>query len=335
MNESAKVLMIEDSASLAEVYKAYLSDTDYQLVTVETLGRAHATLGAFRPDIVLLDIELPDGNGMDFLADLQGQEDAPKVIVMTAHGTSDMAVKAIQLGAFDFLTKPFDAARLRVTLDNAASQLRLGKRVTQLASLERESYGSFIGKSLAMQSVYKTIDSLASSDATGFIVGESGTGKELIEKAIHYTSTRSEKPFVTVNVAAITETILESELFGYDKGAFTGANTKHDGLFKAADGGTMFLDEIGDMALPTQTKILRALQEGEIQRVGGEKTIKVDVRLIAATNRDLEKMVEDKSFREDLYYRLYGLQIELPSLKDRGNDVLILAKHFIDAFCDD
>lgn len=332
MSESAKVLMIEDSASLAEVYKAYLSDSDYQLVTVETLGRAHATLGAFRPDIVLLDIELPDGNGMDFLADLQGQEDAPKVIVMTAHGTSDMAVKAIQLGAFDFLTKPFDAARLRVTLDNAASQLRLGKRVTQLASLERESYGSFIGKSLAMQSVYKTIDSLASSDATGFIVGESGTGKELAAEAIHQHSKRSGNAFIAINCGAIPGELMESELFGHIKGAFTGASANREGAASVANGGTLFLDEICEMSLELQKKLLRFIQTGTFRKVGSNQLEKVDVRFVCATNRDPLEEVREGRFREDLFYRLHVVPVRMPPLRERAGDVMMIANHFLTEF---
>jgi len=225
MDTQAKVLMVEDSVSLSTIYKAYLQDSDYKLVAVETLGSAHAALGAFQPDIILLDIELPDGNGMDFLEEAVRQEHPPKIIIMTAHGSSDMAVQAINKGAFDFLTKPFDAARLKVTLDNAADQLQLGKRAEKLASLERDHYCNFIGKSLAMQSVYKTIDSLAASDATGFIVGESGTGKELAAEAIHQQSQRSEAEFIAINCGAIPGELMESELFGHVKGAFTGAST--------------------------------------------------------------------------------------------------------------
>ena len=241
MDAKPKVLMIEDSISLTAIYTAYLEDTDYKLISVETLGAAHAALGAFRPDIVLLDIELPDGNGMDFLSETSSMENPPKIIVMTAYGNSDMAVQAIQSGAFDFLTKPFDAARLKVTLNNAASQLELGKRVNELSSLERDKYCDFIGKSLAMQSVYRTIDSLAASDATGFIVGESGTGKELAAEAIHRQSPRSGEEFIAINCGAIPGELMESELFGHVKGAFTGASTNREGAASVANGGTLFL----------------------------------------------------------------------------------------------
>ena len=259
MSNQAKVLMIEDSVSLSAIYKAYLEDTDYQLVSVETLGAAHAALGAFQPDIILLDIELPDGNGMDFLEEAATLEQPPKIIVMTAHGTSDMAVKAIQKGAFDFLTKPFDAARLAVTLGNAAAQLQLGKRAAQLAELERDHYCNFIGSSLAMQSVYKTLDSLAASDATGFIVGESGTGKELAAEAIHQQSPRREAEFIAINCGAIPSELMESELFGHVKGSFTGASSHREGAASVANGGTLLLDEISEMDMNLQAKLLRVL----------------------------------------------------------------------------
>jgi len=255
MKQIPKILMVEDSASLAAVYQAYLEDSEYEVVTVETLSRAHACLSSFEPDIVLLDIELPDGNGMDFLVETRNLEAPPRVIVMTAHGSSDMAVEAMRQGAFDFLTKPFDAARLKVTLANAASQLRLGEKVNELASLEREQFGDFIGKSLAMQSVYKTIDSLASSDATGFIVGESGTGKELAAEAIHNHSVRRNKAFIAINCGAIPGELMESELFGHVKGAFTGARNNREGAATIADGGTLFLDEICEMSLEQQKKL--------------------------------------------------------------------------------
>jgi DNA-binding NtrC family response regulator len=332
MTQEAKVLMIEDSVSLAEVYKAYLADTDYQLVTVETLGRAHATLGAYRPEIVLLDIELPDGNGMDFLADVRSMDNPPEVIVMTAHGTSDMAVEAIGLGAFDFLTKPFDAARLRVTLDNAAAQRRLGKRVSELAVMERDHYGNFIGKSPAMQSVYKTIDSLASSDATGFIVGESGTGKELAAEAIHHYSERRDKGFMAINCGAIPGELMESELFGHVKGSFTGASSHREGAASVADGGTLFLDEICEMSLELQKKLLRFIQTGTFRKVGSNTLEKVDVRFVCATNRDPLVEVREGRFREDLFYRLHVVPVRMPPLREREGDVMLIARHFLEQF---
>lgn len=332
MEASIKVLMVEDSPSLTEVYKAYLAGTDYSVVTVDTLGQAHATLGAYQPDIVLLDIELPDGSGMDFLAEAQAQERPPKVVIMTAHGTSDMAVEAIRLGAFDFLTKPFDSARLRVTLDNAASQLRLGQKVHELASLERDHYENFIGKSLAMQSVYKTIDSIAVSDATGFIVGESGTGKELAAEAIHRKSPRKDKEFVAINCGAIPAELMESELFGHVKGAFTGASHNREGAASVANEGTLFLDEICEMSLELQKKLLRFIQTGTFRKVGGNTLEQVDVRFVCATNRDPLAEVREGRFREDLFYRLHVVPVRMPPLREREGDVMMIASHFLQTF---
>jgi two-component system repressor protein LuxO len=335
MSNGAKILMIEDSASLAEVYKAYLADTGHQVVVVETLGRAHASLGAYRPDVVLLDIELPDGSGMDFLADVQAMDNPPEVIVMTAHGTSDMAVRAIDLGAFDFLTKPFDAARLKVTLDNALSQRQLGRRVDELAHRgERDHYGDFIGKSPAMQSVYQTIDSLAASDATGFIVGESGTGKELAAEAIHRRSERRDKAFIAINCGAIPGELMESELFGHVKGAFTGASSHREGAASVADGGTLFLDEICEMSLELQKKLLRFIQTGTFRKVGSNTLEKVDVRFVCATNRDPLEEVREGRFREDLFYRLHVVPVRMPPLRERDGDVMMIARHFLQDFSD-
>jgi two-component system repressor protein LuxO len=324
--------MVEDSASLAAMYEAYLEDAEYELATVETLGQAHASLRSFRPDIVLLDIELPDGNGMDFLADIRDLEAAPRVIVMTAHGSSDMAVEAIRQGAFDFLTKPFDAARLQVTLANAASQLQQDRRISELASLERDHFGKFIGKSLAMQSVYKTIDLLAASDATGFIVGESGTGKELAVEAIHQRSRRRDQPFIAINCGAIPGELIESELFGHVRGAFTGADAQRTGAAGIADGGTLFLDEICEMDLELQKKLLRFIQTGTFCKVGSNKLETVDVRFLCATNRDPLVEVREGRFREDLFYRLHVVPVRMPPLRERSDDVLMIARHFLRQF---
>lgn len=332
MNKQAKILMVEDSVSLTAIYKAYLKDTEYELVAVETLGAAHAALGAFQPDIVLLDIELPDGNGMDLLAEATAVSEPPKVIVMTAHGTSDMALDAIQKGAFDFLTKPFDGPRLKVTIDNAAEQLQLGKRAAKLARLERDHYCNFIGKSLAMQSVYKTIDSLAGSDATGFIVGESGTGKELAAEAIHSESTRCNAEFIAINCGAIPSELMESELFGHVKGAFTGASANREGAASIANGGTLFLDEICEMSLELQKKLLRFIQTGTFRKVGSNTLEQVDVRFVCATNRDPLVEVREGRFREDLFYRLHVIPVRLPPLREREEDVLMIAEHFLAHF---
>jgi two-component system repressor protein LuxO len=334
MDTQVRVLMVEDSISLSAIYKAYLEGANYQLVCAETLGVAHAILGSFQPDIILLDIELPDGNGMDFLVEAVALELSPTVIIMTAHGTSDMAVKAIQKGAFDFLTKPFDVARLKVTIDNAAAQLKLGKRADKLAKLERDHYCNFIGQSLAMQSVYKTIDSLAASDATGFIVGESGTGKELAAEAIHQQSLRSNAEFIAINCGAIPGELMENELFGHVKGAFTGASSNREGAASVANGGTLFLDEICEMSLDLQKKLLRFIQTGTFRKVGSTTLEKVDVRFVSATNRDPLVEVRAGRFREDLFYRLHVIPVRMPPLREREADLLMLANHFLLQFSD-
>ena len=332
MTTPTKLMMVEDSSSLATIYRAYLSNEPYDLVCVETLGRAHATLDAFEPDIVLLDIELPDGNGMDFLDYVMELPRPPVVIVMTAHGTSDMAVRAIDMGALDFLTKPFDRARLRVTLANAAEKLSLGRQVDALAHRQRGTFGSFIGASSAMQSVYETIEALAPTDATGFIVGESGTGKEFAAEAIHSFSRRSTGEFVAINCGAIPGELMESELFGHVKGAFTGASAAREGAASVANGGTLFLDEICEMDLELQKKLLRFIQTGTFRKVGSNTLETVDVRFVCATNRDPLIEVREGRFREDLFYRLHVVPVRMPPLRERGEDVLLIAKHFLERF---
>jgi len=335
MDAALRVMMVEDSPSLSAIYQAYLADEPYRLVCVDSLGRAHATLDGFAPEIILLDIELPDGNGMDFLAHVMELEHPPRVVVMTAHGTSDMAIEAIRVGATDFLTKPFDAARLRVTLANAAEQVSLGRQVEALSRRERDGYGGFIGASAAMQSVYDTIDALAPTDATGFIVGESGTGKELAAEAIHAVSNRRDREFVAINCAAIPGELMESELFGHVKGAFTGASTAREGAARVADGGTLFLDEICEMDLELQKKLLRFIQTGTFRRVGSNTLETVDVRFVCATNRDPLVEVREGRFREDLFYRLHVVPVRLPPLRERGADILLIARSFLERYAKD
>ena len=333
VSEQAKLLMVEDSPSLTAIYKAHLEAEPYRLVCVASLGRAHAAVDAFAPDIVLLDIELPDGNGMDFLAHLMALPAPPKVVVMTAHGTSDMAVNAIRIGAADFLTKPFDAARLRVTLANAAEQLNLGRQLKALSSSKRrETYGRFVGDCAAMQTVYETIDALAPSAATGFIVGESGTGKELAAEAIHRFSPRRDGELVAINCAAIPGELMESELFGHVKGAFTGASSAREGAAAVADGGTLFLDEICEMEPELQKKLLRFIQTGTFRKVGSNTLETVDVRFVCATNRDPLVEVREGRFREDLFYRLHVVPLRLPPLRERGRDILLIARRLLRQF---
>ncbi|WP_439100786.1 sigma-54-dependent transcriptional regulator [Congregibacter sp.] len=332
MTDALKLMIVEDSQSLAAIYNGYLAEEAYQITTVGSLGVAHATLDAFAPNLILLDVELPDGNGIDFLHHAMALAQPPKVIVMTAHGTSDMAVDAIRMGASDFLTKPFDAARLKVTLGNAAAQLELGKKIEELSSKQRKGYASFIGASNAMQTVYQTIDSLAPSDATGFIVGESGTGKELAAEAIHAHSKRAGKEFVAINCGAIPGELMESELFGHVKGAFTGASAAREGAASVADGGTLFLDEICEMDLELQKTLLRFIQTGTFRKVGSNTLETVNVRFLCATNRDPLAEVREGRFREDLFYRLHVVPVRLPPLRERDRDILMIARHFLDVY---
>lgn len=327
-----KLLMVEDSLSMAAVYKAYLKDTDYSVRIVTNLEGAREECQRLLPDIVMLDVELPDGSGLDLLHELQTTDDSIEVIIMTAHGSSDMAVKAIDDGAFDFLTKPFDKARLMVTLDNAGQHQELARRVEAYSSFDRDRYCNFIGKSLPMQAVYRVIDSLAASTATAFIIGESGTGKELAAEAIHSRSARADRSFHALNCGAIPTELMESELFGHTKGAFTGATSDREGAAAVANGGTLFLDEICEMDLELQKKLLRFLQTGTYQKVGSNKLETVDIRFVCATNKDPLTEVRAGRFREDLYYRLHVVPLQLPPLRARDEDIELLARFFLEQF---
>ncbi|KAB1453788.1 quorum-sensing sigma-54 dependent transcriptional regulator LuxO [Vibrio panuliri] len=315
------LLMVEDTASVAALYRSYLTPLGIDINIVGT-GRDAIDSLAFRtPDLILLDLRLPDMTGMDVLHEVKQQNPDVPVIFMTAHGSIDTAVEAMRHGAQDFLIKPCEADRLRVTVNNAirkASKLKTEEGVNQ-------GYQGFIGSSQTMQAVYRTIDSAAASKASIFITGESGTGKEVCAEAIHAASKRGDKPFIAINCAAIPKDLIESELFGHVKGAFTGAATDRQGAAELADGGTLFLDELCEMDLDLQTKLLRFIQTGTFQKVGSSKMKSVDVRFVCATNRDPWKEVQQGRFREDLYYRLYVIPLHLPPLRERGEDVIEIA----------
>jgi two-component system repressor protein LuxO len=334
MASKTSLLMVEDSLSLAAIYMSYLRDEDIDVRHVANLTDAVDYLQHTVPDVLLLDIELPDGNGMDLLKEIMTQNLPTDVIVMTAHGSSDMAGQAIRMGAFDFLTKPFDANRLQVTIANAVQHSNLSKKVKTLSELDRDSYCQFIGQSLPMQAVYRVIDSVAASDATAFIVGESGTGKELAAEAIHRQSKRADNTFHAINCGAIPSELMESELFGHVKGAFTGATSSRDGAATIANGGTLFLDEICEMDLDLQKKLLRFIQSGEFQPVGSNKIERVDIRFVCATNKDPMTEVREGRFREDLYYRLHVIPLQLPPLRERDDDVLVIARRFLADFAE-
>ncbi|BDU31829.1 Luminescence regulatory protein luxO [Vibrio nigripulchritudo MADA3029] len=316
------LLMVEDTASVAALYRSYLSPLGLDITIVGTGKDAVESLEERTPDLILLDLRLPDMTGMDVLSSVKSNYPDVPVIFMTAHGSIDTAVEEMRKGAQDFLIKPCEADRLRVTVNNA---IRKAGKLRSPSSEPDNNYQGFIGSSQTMQAVYRTIDSAAPSKASVFITGESGTGKEVCAEAIHAASKRGENPFIAINCAAIPKDLIESELFGHVKGAFTGASTDRQGAAELADGGTLFLDELCEMDLDLQTKLLRFIQTGTFQKVGSSKMKSVDVRFVCATNRDPWKEVQEGRFREDLYYRLYVIPLHLPPLRDRGEDVVEIA----------
>ena len=328
--KTQRALLIEDTPSLALVYQGYLRRLGFE---VQWCKLGHEGLAAARdqpPDLMLLDLQLPDVHGTEVLAQLQADTAAFPRIVITAHGSVEHAVKAMRLGAADFLEKPFTAERLEITLRNVMDQAALREQVRVIREeIERDGYAGFVGRSLPMQVVYRIIDSAAASRAPVFITGESGTGQELCAQAIHERSNRAVGPMIAVNCGAIPRELFESEIFGHQKGAFSGATRDRVGAAEQADGGTLFLDEIGEMDTDLQVKLLRFLQTGRIQPVGATRDRAVDVRVVCATNRDPIQQIAEGRFREDLYYRLNVIPIEMPPLRDRGEDVLSIAGHFL------
>lgn len=326
VDERLTVLMVEDTPSLAAMYQLFLQDEPLTLTTVSNGQQALEHIRRQPPDILLLDLILPDMPGMDILQWLHQEQLNVTTIVMTAHGSVDVAVDAMRLGAHDFISKPVESERLKVTLHNTMKFRHLNQLVNKYRhEMERERFQGFIGESLPMQKVYRLIENAAPSTATVFITGESGTGKEVCAEAIHQLSGRAEGPFIALNCAAIPRDLMESELFGHIKGAFTGALQDRDGAVIRANGGTLFMDEICEMDLELQSKLLRFLQTGLIQPVGSSNHIKVDVRIVCATNRDPLIEVEQGRFREDLYYRLHVIPVHLPPLRERGGDVINIA----------
>jgi len=328
-----EILLVEDTRSLAEVYRQYLRAEPWPIRHVETLADAEAALAAHPCDLVMLDLRLPDGDGLELLRRLRARADSPAVVVITAHGSVATAVDAMRAGAVDFLLKPFSAERLIVTIANALERRRLSQEVALLRAVgERASFCGFIGAAPTMQAVYRMIENAASSRATVFVTGESGTGKELCAEAVHRLSQRASGPFIAINCAAIPRDLMESEIFGHVRGAFTGAVADRIGAATLADGGTLFLDETCELDLALQGKLLRFVQTGTFQRVGSTRTERVDVRFVCATNRDPLSEVRAGRFREDLYYRLHVVPIHLPPLRDRGDDVIAIAESFLHQF---
>lgn len=323
-----KILVIDDDDDLRYSLKRVFSGKHYVVVEADSGEEGIKVAEAEKPDVILLDNRMKGMGGIEALQHLRGINPNTMIILMTAYGTTQTTIEAMKFGAFDYIMKPFDLKKILSITEAALAAsddlVRASKDEKSGGISQEDIDGGIIGSSAAMQNVFKMIGQVAASEVTVMITGESGTGKELIARSIFQNSLRSSKPYIAVNCAAIPENLIESELFGHEKGSFTGASNQRIGKFELCDGGTIFLDEIGDMALTTQTKILRALQEGEIQRVGSSETIKVNVRMLAATNKPLEEMVGEKTFREDLYYRLNVVRIQLPPLRERMEDVPLL-----------
>jgi DNA-binding NtrC family response regulator len=326
------VLIVEDEAGIRLALTGLLRRESYEVVQCEDGADALARLDAEAFDFVLTDLALGAGpSGLDVLRFTKERQPETPVVMITAHGNEKIAVEAMKLGADDYVPKPFDNDEIRLVVRRALERTRLARENRELrARIERDfGMGSLIGRGAAMRQVFETIRKVAETDLTVLVRGESGTGKELVAQALHEASARKSGPFVAVNCAAIGRELVESELFGHEKGAFTGADARRIGRFEAAHGGTIFLDEIGDMAPDTQAKVLRVLQERTFERVGGTKPIQVDVRVVAATHRDLEKDVAARRFREDLYYRVSVIPVEVPPLRDRPEDIPELVRHFV------
>ena len=329
-----KLLLIDDEADVQYSFRRIFDSPAIELTTAASGEEGLKIIPRLKPDLVIMDVRMGGMNGLETLRRLRQADARLPVIMMTAYGTTQTAIEAMKLGAYDYLLKPFDVPKLKQIITAALKAARDMKEVVSYEPLlESEDYDlGIVGRSERMQDVFKLIGQLSASDATALITGESGTGKELVARAIYNHSHRSTQPFLAINCAAIPENLLESELFGHEKGAFTGASTQRIGKFEQCNKGTIFLDEIGDMTLATQTKILRVLQSGTFERVGGNQPVKVDVRVIAATNKPLDQAVANREFREDLFYRLNVVRIELPPLRERQDDIRLLVNYFLKTF---
>ena len=328
-----KLLVVDDDALILECFRFAFS---VEPLSIETASTAREALSLFREksfDVVITDVRLPDSSGLKLLGDLQVLDRKVPVILMTGHGTANTAIEAMQRGAFEYLLKPLDLEALQSVVDRALETSRMVRTPAKIANdTDLDEGDLLVGQCPAMQEVYRQIGRVAGQDVTVLILGESGTGKEVVARAIYQYSKRSDKPFLAINCAAIPDNLLESELFGHEKGSFTGAERKRIGKFEQCDGGTLFLDEIGDMTPLTQTKVLRVLQDQQFERVGGTEMVRTNVRLIAATNRILTAMMEQETFRSDLYYRLNVYTIRLPPLRERISDLPMLIDHFLRRF---
>jgi two-component system response regulator HydG len=337
MQTKRRILVVDDEVNARSALTELLRDDGYTVEAAADGFKALGKIADFSPDLVLTDLKMPGMDGIQLLGRLHEQDPELPVVVMTAFGEVETAVGAMRAGARDYLSKPINVGELSVVLSRELEQRQLRQEAGMLRArlAEKYSFENIIGNAAPMQTIFKTVSQIASSRASVLITGESGTGKELIAAAIHQRSPRAKGPFVKLHCAALAESLLESELFGHERGAFTGAQARRDGRFQQANGGTLFLDEIGEISPSVQVKLLRFLQEREFERVGGNETISVDVRVIAATNRELRKMVADGRFREDLFYRLNVINLEMPALRQRRSDVPLLAAHFLRKFTDE
>ncbi len=333
----SRILVVDDERSIRDVLSIMLTRAGYEVDQAEGGEAALECIERSLYDLVITDLSMPKVGGMDVLKRTKESSPSTAVIIITAFGTADTAVEAMKLGALDYITKPFKNEEIKIVVHNALERRRLEDENRFLREEARSRYGfaNLVGRSRAMTEVYDLIKKLQDNRANVLIIGESGTGKEMVAKAIHYNGIRKDAPFVTVNCGAIPEHLIESELFGHRKGAFTGAVANKPGLFQLADGGTIFLDEIGEMPLNTQVKLLRAIQERSFRNLGGVEDIHVNVRLLAATNRDLAQEVKEGRFREDLYYRLNVIQITVPPLRERMEDLRLLVEHFVEQFSEE
>jgi two-component system, NtrC family, nitrogen regulation response regulator NtrX len=327
----SRILVIDDEAAIRDSLRMTLEYEGYEFIGAATGQEGLALAEREAPDLVLLDVKMPGMDGIEVLERLRNMNDALPVVVVSGHGTISTAVEATKKGAFDFIEKPFASERVLVSLRNALDQRQLRDENRSLKKAVEVRH-QMVGDSQALKQVMAAVARAAPTNATVLITGESGVGKELVARTIHRNSLRSRDRFVQVNCAAIPEELIESELFGHEKGSFTGATEKQVGKFEQADRGTIFLDEVGDMSAKTQAKVLRVLQEGEVERLGSARTIKVDVRVIAATNKNLEEEIEKGSFREDLYFRLAVIPIQVPPLRERPDDIAALVRHYMDYF---
>ncbi len=334
MNSTNPILVVDDNKYMLEFMRDFFKTKKMDVIVSENAEHGFNSFIKYQPSIIFLDFNMPKMNGIELMEKILAEDPSAFVVIFTGEATIDMAVEAMRKGAYDYISKPIDLSRISLLIERIIKSQTVLKERTILQDQLDELFGSrnFIGISPQVRKVYEQIQQVSQSDSTVLITGESGTGKELVANALHYSSKRKSKPYIKVNCAALPETIIESELFGHEKGSFTSAISRRIGRFELANGGTIFLDEIGDIPVSTQVKLLRVLEQREFERIGGNETIKVDIRLITATNRNLKKAVAEGKFREDLYYRLNVININMASLIERKEDIPILANHFLQKF---